>query len=49
VLDRDLPVGRAADAFDPVGNLTDPALADRLSDHLGALLELAQPAELAAA
>lgn len=48
VLDRDLPVGRAADAFDIAGNLTDEALADRLSAHLGALLELAQPAEIAA-
>jgi chromate reductase, NAD(P)H dehydrogenase (quinone) len=48
VLDRDLPVGRAGDAFDDAGNLIDQALADRLSTHIGALIELAQPAEVAA-
>ena len=48
VLDRDLPVARAAEAFDADGRLADPALAARLREHVGALVELATPAEIAA-
>jgi chromate reductase, NAD(P)H dehydrogenase (quinone) len=44
VLGTDMPVARAHEAFDDAGALRDPALAARLSNHLAALVELAEPA-----
>jgi chromate reductase len=48
VLGADLPVPRAHEAFDDAGRLSDPALAERLQRHLEALVELSQPATVAA-
>jgi chromate reductase len=44
VLDGELPVGQAHDAFDADGSLRDPALRAALADRVGALLgELREP------
>ena len=48
VLGSDLPVARAHEAFDDAGRLLDAAVAGRLERHLEALVELAQPAPIAA-
>jgi chromate reductase len=49
VLEDELPVGLADDAFDPRGRLLDPELRDRLADLVGDLVrEVSAPVEAAA-
>jgi chromate reductase len=49
VLEDEVPVGLAADAFDPQGRLLDPELRERLADLVGDLVrEVATPVEAAA-
>jgi chromate reductase len=49
VLEDELPVGLADDAFDPQGRLLDPELRDRLADLVGDLVrEVTSPVEAAA-
>ena len=48
VVEGDLPVARAQHAFDDEGRLTDTSVADRLREHLGALVAEASPVALAA-
>jgi chromate reductase, NAD(P)H dehydrogenase (quinone) len=49
VLEDELPVGLADDAFDPQGRLLDPELRDRLADLVGDLVrEVTAPVEAAA-
>jgi len=49
VLEDELPVGLADDAFDPNGRLLDPELRDRLADLVGDLVrEVTTPVEVAA-
>ena len=48
VIDGELPVARADDVFDAMGTLTSPVIAERVRDHVGALVEQAVPATLAA-
>jgi chromate reductase len=49
VLEDELPVGLADDAFDPHGRLLDPELRDRLADTVGNLVrEVSSPVEAAA-
>src|SRR3954453_18500356 len=49
VLEDELPVGLADDAFDPHGRLLDPELRDRLADVVGNLVrEVTAPVEAAA-
>jgi chromate reductase len=49
VLEDELPVGLADDAFDPHGRLLDPELRDRLADVVGNLVrEVSSPVEAAA-
>jgi len=49
VLEDELPVGLADDAFDPDGRLLDPELRDRLADVVGNLVrEVTAPVEAAA-
>ncbi len=43
VLDRELPVGQAAQHFDDEGRLTTPELRDELESMLAALVEAARP------
>jgi len=38
VIEGELPVSRAQDAFDDAGNLRDPLVAERLRRHLTALV-----------
>ena len=50
VIDRELPVARAQDAFDARGRIASPAVATRLQAHVAALAREAAPtAELVAA
>jgi chromate reductase len=44
VIDQDLPIGHAHEAFDEQGRLRDPELNDRLAEIVTALLEQACPA-----
>jgi chromate reductase len=49
VLEDELPVGLADDAFDPHGRLLDPELRERLADLVGDLIrEVSMPVEAAA-
>ena len=48
VIDGEVSVPRAHEAFDDDGNLVSPVLANRLRDHLVALAERAVPTALAA-
>jgi len=49
ILEDELPVGLADDAFDPEGRLLDPELRDRLADLVGDLVrEVTAPIEVAA-
>jgi chromate reductase len=48
VVDRQLPLARAFEAFAADGSLTDPALAAALREILQELLRLAQPSEIKA-
>jgi chromate reductase len=49
ILEDELPVGLADDAFDPNGRLLDPELRDRLADLVGDLArEITAPVEAAA-
>ena len=48
VIDRELPVPRAHEVFDSEGRLVSPIVAERLRNHLAALVEQAAPATLAA-
>ena len=49
ILEDELPVGLADDAFDPHGRLLDPELRDRLADVVGNLVrEVSSPVEAAA-
>ena len=49
VLEDELPVGLADDAWDPQGRLLDPELRDRLADVVGDLVrEVSAPVEVAA-
>jgi chromate reductase len=49
ILEDELPVGLADDAFDPEGRLLDPELRDRLADLVGDLArEVTAPIEVAA-
>jgi len=49
VLEDELPLGLADDAFDPHGRLLDPELRDRLADTVGNLVrEVSSPVEAAA-
>ena len=43
VLDDELPVGQAHDAFDDDGSLRDPALREQLAGMVGALVDAATP------
>ena len=47
VVPADLPVPRAHEAFDEDGNLLDPAIRERLQEHLANLVELASPVAIA--
>jgi chromate reductase, NAD(P)H dehydrogenase (quinone) len=49
VLAADLPVARAHEQLDESGRALDEATAERLANHLRALVELAQPQEAVAA
>jgi chromate reductase len=49
VLDLELPVGQAAQAFGADGELADPDAQDALADIVAALVDEARPRELAAA
>jgi chromate reductase len=49
VIDGELPVARAQDAFDETGRLLDPRIAERLRAHLAALAAEAVLRELVAA
>jgi chromate reductase len=49
VLAADLPVAKAHEQLDGTGRPVDEATAERLSNHLRALIELAQPQEAVAA
>ena len=48
VIDGELPVARAQDAFDAEGRLVDESIAQRLRAHLSALVAEAAPVALAA-
>jgi len=48
VLERELPVGQADDAWAPDGTLRDPGLQAALAEIVGELVEAAAPRELAA-
>ena len=48
VIDRDLPVSRAQDVFDERGMLTSSLVAERLRNHLSALVRESQPLTAAA-
>jgi chromate reductase len=48
VVEGDMPVGQAHEAFDHEGTLVDESHHDRLDDLLGALIEEAHPARVAA-
>ncbi len=48
VVDRELPLGQAADALEPDGLPVEPAAREALAATLDELLDLAQPAQLAA-
>ncbi|HUF01003.1 MAG TPA: NADPH-dependent FMN reductase [Gaiellaceae bacterium] len=48
VVEGELPVARAQDAFDDDGRLRDPLLEQRLRDHLAALVAEAAPVRAAA-
>jgi chromate reductase, NAD(P)H dehydrogenase (quinone) len=47
VMHGELPVSRASQAFDEVGELVDPLVAERLREHLAALVREAMPVEVA--
>jgi chromate reductase len=47
VIHGELPVARAADVFDSAGRLVDPLVAERLREHVAALVAEATPLELA--
>jgi chromate reductase len=47
VIHGELPVARATDTFDSAGRLVDPLVAERLREHLAALVAEAMPLELA--
>jgi chromate reductase len=47
VIPGELPVARATDVFDSAGRLVDPLVAERLREHLAALVAEAAPLELA--
>jgi len=48
VVEGDMPVGQAHEAFDHEGTLVDESHHDRLDDLLGALIEAARPVRVAA-
>lgn len=48
VIDGELPVSRAQDAFDADGRLVNPLVEERLRNHLAALVGEAGPIEIAA-
>ena len=48
VIDSELPVAAAAEAWNEDGSLRDPAIADRLSNQLAELIAAAEPESLAA-
>jgi chromate reductase len=47
VIHGELPVSRGSDVFDRAGRLVDPLVAERLSEHLAALVAEAMPHEVA--